>query len=368
MPLPTLLAVGLVLSGPPLRARVGPRSLAVELVERCQPRPLLVVRDGDDVRVGEALEAKLGRLEHTSCEQAVSRIKAAAPGSISAVFELQFDGLSTHLAQAATECGVDLYRYQAGAAAFQRVAGEAGPSWLTAEPSFEKVAECKGLGFIGDDRYGDDDLALDVSKLSDVQLAKFLGLPPPSLEDISLTDTDSLPMVSELGYALCAGAELVQLAQGLPFLTSVARDVLIRRGTEPPRSWLLADGTKYEPNAQGMYLCALSGVPLYGSDSVLPSRTGWPSFRAYADPDPLAQHVRTTKDMSSGEVRLELLDAQTGAHLGHRLAARRLYVASYSMDSGGGQEWGGTNLSTGRLSSILSKRRPACPNSPELSS
>jgi len=64
-------------------------------------------------------------------------------------------------------------------------------------------------------------------------------------------------------------------------LTGMAREVLLRKATEPPRTWLLADGVHYDAGAEGVYVCALSGVPLYGSESARPSSTGWPSFEAY---------------------------------------------------------------------------------------
>lgn len=297
------------------------RSGPISLLSQSAPRALLVSRDGEDPLIGDALESKLGSLRRCTSEEALRLLETA--GAISAVFELSADGQSIELAAGAVACGGSLYRYQTGAAAFRRIAGDAGPNWLTPAASFEQVAESKGLGFIGDDRYGDDDRALDVTELSDAELAHLLGLPPPdavngAVNDVSAGGGEALPAVSELGYALSSLVGLHELEAAAAQLTQLARDVLLRKATEPPHSWRLADGAPFTPDAHGVYLCALSGCPIYGSDSVQPSSSGWPSFRAYPASHPLAQHVRTAPDVSAGEVRTEIVDAKTGAHLGHR--------------------------------------------------
>jgi len=183
----------------------APRGRPLTLLAPVPPRPILVLREGDDEHIGDALEAKLGvdLWRCAGCEEALQRLKAAEPQAISAVFELRVDAQSMALAEGAVSSGVPLYRFQTGAAAFKRIAGVAGPRWLTPEPSFEKVAHANGLGFIGDDRYGDDDQAVDVTKLSDVELARFLGLPAPALAAERAASSAGLsPIVSELGYAL----------------------------------------------------------------------------------------------------------------------------------------------------------------------
>ena len=64
---------------------------------------------------------------------------------------------------------------------------------------------------------------------------------------------------------------------------------------------------------KGVYVSAVSGVPLFRSDAKFDSGTGWPSFKAPFDPE----HVREIRDVSHGMVRVEVVDAKSGAHLGH---------------------------------------------------
>jgi peptide methionine sulfoxide reductase MsrB len=60
-------------------------------------------------------------------------------------------------------------------------------------------------------------------------------------------------------------------------------------------------------------VCAVGGLPLFSSEHKFESGTGWPSFFQPIDPD----HIIERKDMSAGMLRIEVLCARTGAHLGH---------------------------------------------------
>lgn len=63
----------------------------------------------------------------------------------------------------------------------------------------------------------------------------------------------------------------------------------------------------------GTYVSVVGGLPLFRSDDKFDSGTGWPSFTAPFDPD----HVVLREDDSFGMKRVEVVDARSGAHLGH---------------------------------------------------
>jgi peptide methionine sulfoxide reductase msrA/msrB len=64
---------------------------------------------------------------------------------------------------------------------------------------------------------------------------------------------------------------------------------------------------------KGVFLSALGGLPLFRSEDKYDSGSGWPSFTRPYDPD----HVVERLDTSHGMRRVEVLDARSGAHLGH---------------------------------------------------
>lgn len=71
---------------------------------------------------------------------------------------------------------------------------------------------------------------------------------------------------------------------------------------------------KYEQNkAEGEYLCAGCGAPLFGSDTKYNSGSGWPSYTAPLSDDAVEEH----RDMSHGMVRTEVRCAKCEGHLGH---------------------------------------------------
>lgn len=84
--------------------------------------------------------------------------------------------------------------------------------------------------------------------------------------------------------------------------------VLRQAGTEP--AWT---GELLGNKADGDYLCAGCGAPVFRSDDKYDSGSGWPSFTAPMGGDAVAEH----SDSSHGMVRTEVKCAKCEGHLGH---------------------------------------------------
>lgn len=78
--------------------------------------------------------------------------------------------------------------------------------------------------------------------------------------------------------------------------------------TEPAHTGKYADSM-----AHGIYVSVVGGLPLFRSEDKFISQCGWPSFSAPLSPDHIVEKI----DRSHGMVRTEVLDARSGAHLGH---------------------------------------------------
>jgi peptide methionine sulfoxide reductase msrA/msrB len=85
-------------------------------------------------------------------------------------------------------------------------------------------------------------------------------------------------------------------------------EVTQRAGTERANT-----GEYAHEKRAGLYVSAVGGLPLFRSTAKFESGTGWPSFTEPFDPE----HVVLHRDISHGMVRTEVLDARSGAHLGH---------------------------------------------------
>jgi len=97
-------------------------------------------------------------------------------------------------------------------------------------------------------------------------------------------------------------------AEWRALLTPQQFQVARGKGTERPFC-----GTLLDNHREGVYSCICCRLPLFTSAAKFHSGTGWPSFF-----QPIAaENVRTCEDRSHGMVRVEILCARCGAHLGH---------------------------------------------------
>ena len=91
-------------------------------------------------------------------------------------------------------------------------------------------------------------------------------------------------------------------------LTPEEREVILEHGTEAPFCGVFNDA-----KAPGIYVCRLSGLPLFRSGTKFDSGTGWPTFF-----DPIDRgHIRFVQDTSYGMIRTEIRCARCEGHLGH---------------------------------------------------
>ena len=115
------------------------------------------------------------------------------------------------------------------------------------------------------------------------------------------------PSRSASGYSIIP-LSAAERDDAVAHLSPEQRHILLNHGTERPFCGTLL-GTKDD----GVYVCALCELPLFGSDTKFESGTGWPSFDRPFDP----QHVREVRDISLGMIRTEIRCARCDGHLGH---------------------------------------------------
>lgn len=91
-------------------------------------------------------------------------------------------------------------------------------------------------------------------------------------------------------------------------LTPLQYSVTMNNGTEPPFR-----NEYWNNKEEGLYVCVVSGRPLFSSKDKFDSGTGWPSFTKPLDPKELTE----VRDMAHGMVRTEVRSTEGKSHLGH---------------------------------------------------
>merc|ERR1711976_123401 len=121
------------------------------------------------------------------------------------------------------------------------------------------------------------------------------------------------PKLSKSGHnvAPMTAAERDSAAKNLDYFQ---KRVVLSAGTEPAFTGATINGYPHDNKQRGTYVSALGGLPLFSSEAKFDSGTGWPSFYKPIDPE----HVLEVTDNSIPFMpRVEVVDARSGAHLGH---------------------------------------------------
>lgn len=112
-------------------------------------------------------------------------------------------------------------------------------------------------------------------------------------------------VMSTMLFAGGPGGERPELKEKL---TPLQYEVTVRCGTEPPFR------NEYWDNKRaGLYVCVVSGKPLFSSLDKYDSGTGWPSFTRPLDEGEIVRRM----DFSHGMVRVEVRTKTADTHLGH---------------------------------------------------
>lgn len=111
-----------------------------------------------------------------------------------------------------------------------------------------------------------------------------------------------------LAFSLANGEDTPEQIELKKRLTPIQYKVTQEDGTEPPFR-----NEYYDNHKPGIYVCIVSGEPLFSSKDKFDSGTGWPSFTKPISPTVL----KSLKDASAGMVRDEVRSAKANSHLGH---------------------------------------------------
>ena len=128
-----------------------------------------------------------------------------------------------------------------------------------------------------------------------------------TVKDINTVTENRAPKYSRSGYDLTPLTQ-EQIDEICKTLTPEQIKITQNAGTEPPFCGNLTDNEQV-----GIYVSVVGGLPLFKSENKFKSKSGWASFFAPFDPD----HIIERTDRDHGMVRTEILDARSGAHLGH---------------------------------------------------
>ena len=91
-------------------------------------------------------------------------------------------------------------------------------------------------------------------------------------------------------------------------LSPLQYDVTCNAATEPAFR-----NAYWDNHAQGLYVDIIDGEPLFASNHKFDSGTGWPSFFQPVNKGSIIEK----EDRTHGMIRVEVISAKSGAHLGH---------------------------------------------------
>ena len=127
------------------------------------------------------------------------------------------------------------------------------------------------------------------------------------------------PVLAFAGDGSLPKEEVLRAAEKL---TDFQRAISLDAATERSFTGKTVNGYAWDVKEKGTWVGALSGKALFESETKYDSGTGWPSFSAPVpggvierlDPGDLADARRA---LMMGGIRTEVIDAASGAHLGH---------------------------------------------------
>jgi peptide methionine sulfoxide reductase msrA/msrB len=115
------------------------------------------------------------------------------------------------------------------------------------------------------------------------------------------------PIYSAAGYDITPLSK-ARIAEIAKTLTPEQERVTLHADTERPFCTAM-----HKNHGPGTYVSVVGGLPLFRSTQKFDSGTGWPSFF-----DPISKdHIIERSDGTLGMRRTEIVDARSGAHLGH---------------------------------------------------
>jgi methionine-R-sulfoxide reductase len=126
------------------------------------------------------------------------------------------------------------------------------------------------------------------------------------------------PVLAYAGEGSMSKEEVIKIANEK--LTPFQQDISLKAATERSFTGKTTNGYSHDNKKQGSYVGAISGEPLFLGSTKYDSGTGWPSFYAPVPgsvierPDPADLSNPSAKIFG---VRTEVIDAKSGAHLGH---------------------------------------------------
>merc|ERR1740138_763919 len=142
-----------------------------------------------------------------------------------------------------------------------------------------------------------------------------------------------------------------EVVQAASKLTAKQRAISLEAATEQPFTGMFVNDYPYSNEQEGTYVGAISGAPLFDSSTKYDSKTGWPSFTRpipgavieRKDPEDLAKVWEKEDNANNNpfaarpknsEIRTEVIDAVSGAHLGHVFDDGPLGGKRYCMNAG----------------------------------